>query len=663
MVWENNFYQGNDMSISGMDYSRMLADKKQQFRSDLEGTRESYKKGLKTLKDSHEMTEKKAKDNYDGAKVSMEKRFNDRQADVTGESREILLKSRDSHNASLKKRTEEFASKTEEQISNYNNRLNDIRGGYKDRLTNEEKQNRTVQDNLQSRHTARTGELQHIHERQIGDLLESSIGANLDLREKMVGKQKSQQRSHAKESDQMRKKHTISKNEQSYRNKQQLDKMRDVQRYEMGRIQADKKGTIASMKKGQNDNLKSLHVQYDDANRRSQDIQGRENAKASRKLSELLSGQEKRHAEERFKKRMRDRQTVGAGTRIGEMRKDSVLKEAQDRFDFKAKRMDKNLNETVMGFNDAGKKSKDIYDGDLVKTKIDNLDRLTEQEVEHNIYMTDKLAAERGEKNDAVNAYRNRYSELQKSSNEAMNREIEKGSTHLKNELENHNNLVQNLTKSNHRGFSEFRDSEKKLRTEYISDVQRQQNDNYHEMRDDFREKITSSEELRTKSVDGLKMQNADLKDSLAEAKFTERERADGRIKDQKQLFTEQRKEDYRALKELMKKREYSLRQQLHDQRLKSDAKQQVIVQDSQRKLKKVTSHYEQKLNSMIREFNTKLRRKENSGSRELDRLKFDWQESQKRLVGQYENQMQTMRLNYEAKLEKVAQRDPETHI
>lgn len=646
------------MSVSGVDYTKRLADKRQEFTDDLESNRAAYRNNLKKLQDTHKYVEEKAHNNYMADKDKLEKGYADKFDQVVDNSKDIIEKKQELYNKKLDHQRGEFVERSEKQLGSFNNRLNDIKTSYADAVDNEKKQNSEISKTHLDRHKEQINSLQNNHKEQVGGLLENALGTNMNLRENMIEKEKIQEKLNARELDDVRKKNSIAKNKQDYSQRKELDKLRDISAKMIDSVEHDKKNSLTTMKKNQENNMNRLFEQYDEANRSAKEVREREKINSGRKLTEALAKQEKINNQERFKERVRSKEVSGAGNRVREKTVGNQVRDLKDRMKFKTDKLLDKIQERELVYTGMANEAKQANDREIQKSKIENMDRMAEQDASQNIYMTDKLEASRRKQDTLVKNYNSRYNDLKEDSEKLFSNERSLSRSKIDLERKNNAKVMKFVSDKNAKALDDLQMNEKKLRTEYFSKLQNEKTDLYHRVRDDFGNKLASEQEVRYKQVGGLTIDNEGLREQLEDTKTIERERADSKMVEQKHMFSEQRKEDFRALKELMRKREHNLRKQLTDQRLLSDRKLYQIGQENHRDVKKLTDFYEGKMDQMIRDFNLKLKRTELKSSRDLDKLRFDWQESQKRMVGQYEHQIDSIRANYEMKLEKVAKRE-----
>lgn len=649
------FIEVKSMGINNnVDYANALSKEREYFQDQLARNRESFQKQADNSDRAHQTTQKQAQKNYMASKNDIEKDLANGMERARENAKKLVRSKNENYQKRLKQNQDDFHSKTENQLKDYSKRLGDIRSSYNEDLVNSKKSNSEMRKTLKNNHEKLVGGLRREQEGEMGRLIKHSIGENANLRDRMTEQQRDQQKEHFKTTDKLKKDHSLERNAQNYKIKREFDSLRDAHAYEKTRVKEDTRDKIDNIKTAQNNEFKGLHETYDDVNKKTQEERIKDSIQMNRQMSEALTEQQKRHGKDLFDIKMKQRDYTGANSRLKQLGKDMQLAEYEKSRANQVGTLKKQIHDINDQFTQDTKKAQETYGDSLRMRRVANADKLLSQELDHNEHMSKSKAAITKEKDDAVHSYRMRYADLKKHNGSIEANNKNKAKKYLETEKKAHHKVVSFINDKHQKELENIQKRVKQDRSEFISKVKREKSEDYHRVKNDFRNKIMAEKEVSEKIQNSLVIKNQDLESDLLTTKDMERERANRKIREQSDLFTKQRDEDFRTMKELMKTREHELRQLMQQKEHKNDMSMQKLTKDNHRKVKRLTSNYEDKFTSMIREFNIKLRQKDNDNNRDVVRMKREWDDYTKRLITQYENQISTIRQSYDAQLEKA---------
>lgn len=137
------------MSMTGVDYSKRLADIRGGYHRELGRTREAYNHNLEEKEKAHESSQKKTSKDFENAKLKLEKDFSQSTQNIRNVTDKALEQKQETYEKVIDQERKDFAERTQEARGRFNDDIRTLNRSFATALRNEKEQNEALRDESQ----------------------------------------------------------------------------------------------------------------------------------------------------------------------------------------------------------------------------------------------------------------------------------------------------------------------------------------------------------------------------------------------------------------------------------------------------------------------------------------------------------------------------------
>ena len=646
------------MAMSGVDYSQRLTEERDRFQRELRQSKKSYNETVDNIERAHKYQQDKAARIYSSELSRQEVDKQDALRDMREKTVDSIKRKTEDFERRLDEERQNFKVAREDQQGRFSKTLSDITTSYRDTIDSDKVLYGRMMDQKRRDYAGKVNRLEDFNEDRFQGFVKDSNQKFRNQRETLLEDKARLARKSQRQLENQQIANNVERGELRRQFGQTITRQQDAFENENVRRSNNTKRRIDRIIKGSKDINERLESDLQSETSRVRQAMKDDRKKENLRFQKEITALERQSAEDEFLMRQLSKRKTNGGTNAEKIQRGLMTSEKIESKNKKIDRLKEFNAELNEKFTDDLAQVKKGYDNDLLQQRVRVANAVTEKERENSARTAEQIAMNRKRSTDVINAFKEKDVRNSKTNESIMIGERARAKEQYDQMVDRYSQITQDLTEGNQRQIEELRKVQNRQKAEYSKRVEKQKQSYFKETRDDFRGQLQAERELHRKVEGQQKMENEKLKDDYESQLELERKRSDNRHMAQRALFEEQRKEDYKALKDLMRRRESELKIQMNDMKLKNDKDLLRMSQDNQKRVKDLTASYELKLQTMVQDFSRRLKLQESGNNRELDRLKHSWESEKKRLINQYEIQIDRTRQNYEAKIQQLSKRE-----
>lgn len=639
--------------MEGIDYSKQLGKKTEDFYNRLDKNREATKRDTDRLEKTHEINETKQKAAAEKQLRGVEKEFTDRIETITDKAKNRILEKQKISDERNKQTGENFVKEKEQNLAEFNREINNLRKSYenRDRDTNEH----------YDRHMKSAGELNKEKMAGLNARHEKEVVQVLDKTK--VDSDKF--RSYSNEKKNQMAKNFRDQNE-VVAHKESLDRSRDQK--EMQReIRSNREAaesTIAHTNKRSKENYDRIQNEKNATNAQMSenflDQSRKQNMAHATDTNEILQSAkdhtlelEKRHNKEKTDATTEFRRQSG-GDEYGKMHKDNEMLRNKEVVHHQRAEHSKNISEMNEQFNDQVDVLKEKNRVANRETAISNAKNIENRDKHASLMATEERKKTHKTKSDLIDAYSEREKINKESFIDTLEKEGGTAEKKYQNLKQNFYSTVNDITDKSRQAYDDIRNIESQRRKDIVEQNRTQTNQTVFLMKkgnDDKMNRLTTDYEKRLN--DAYQKMN-ELKTMYEDKIGHIRQEAANTLDKQIYVASEQRKQDTHDLLSQMAVKQEESDNTINSWRERYNKDMSKLSQDYERKMKSMINDYEGSIsrlhtdrdrdkNIMMTEFNQQMERMRLGGKNEKDRL-----------ISQYENTISKLHEAFENKSNQI---------
>ncbi len=624
------------------DYNSKLTAHRNQYRDAAKNLRESHEKELKNIEERNEVQRAKQQETYLKSKNELENKVEALGESYSDKTRTEIDRRQNEYRSRVMAQREDFEREIGETKSNFRRRLEELSSDYQNNLkareqnhdqyaTSAEKRYKKSLDGVrerQQKETDRASQIAADAQRQYREqavterreLLNQHEGDRQDLVKKVVATENQAKEQRRSEVDTMRRikdqeiagrqaHHETLIETQRHQNKMQHERLRDAFSETNQRLDRSARAEIARL------NEETKNVTQKQAENFSSDRMGLERKIAS--LEDHHSYSNEANTEDRIRK-ANEARVKNIFAKMEEQQEFNTLKEKEleagfkNELDLQAERSRKTIGEKDQEIN---RLNLNVI-GDMKQKHMENVE----------VYQKGQRETQARAENDVLRA-RN-----------SSKREADK--LHLR-----YGQQITSLQENNSQLIANMRTEQAKEQTEFFKDVERRTRNERLEMQDQFHNKFSTKVDQLQHKITKLEQDRTDLIDKY-ELRISQMKKQEAENTRQQQIINEDRRaEDQRSFQ-----RTFVTQQREFDDQLKS------IKRDVEQQIAKIKHFNDVQLSTITRDYESRLVRERQEQEKEMKIKLAEAESNYLRLESLHKSQMNSMREQYEGKMDKMRQ-------
>jgi hypothetical protein len=640
--------------MNGVDYTKKLAQERENFQTVLNKDREINSRRLEGEKERNQLQEKKQLEAFNNDRVELEGTFKKRYDTIQDKTQKSVQEAREAFLRREKNMLEEHHKQQEISKKDYDGNIRNVSEGYKRAMSSQAQNHEIVEGEHFNRYQENVKRLTNEKDEKIKSYQERLVSEGAEIKEQVRQERDQADRAHKNNlqtiyNDETKKRYDIKDKLQ-----RSIEKMRDVHEMERDQMKLNQDEKVSTLAETFNKRAGKMQRDYSQKNSSFVESQAKENKQQTIEQQELLAAKQRDFEKALNKMELDQRMKENGSAKLTEtlerqqgLKDDQVLKDRLAQLYMHKVELERDFNKSM-------KKTSETYNQALADQKAEssvNLDR-TKRHMAADKVVT--LSDERENNQRTLTAQqigqlseRDKYeSQLSSQRNNSQNV--------LSSMKENFNNQLKKIEDYNEELMREFRLQSNEDHTKFVQDTFRQRNEEVMSLRRNFNNVYNTTVQDYEKRIDALKRDNDNLRTEMDQKLALHTKESDQRMQRQIKDYEEKRLADVNANKQLQDFREQDYRK-----------KMQELSYGYQKRMDELEFKYENKISNMVAEYEARLENLSNNKAKELSerqtlhniemkRLKSAGEMDKAQVIAQYENQITELRQSHKEQLDKL---------
>ncbi len=638
------------MALSPIDYTEQLAKQREIFREKIDDNKASYDESVANIRKTAQGSVDKAKDNFLKEKEGLEKDAQERVELSNTRTTDAIREKKEEFRNRLKGEQQDFRERSHTMQAGFNKRLNDIKTAYDDSMSSQKVVSEERSESMDKYYDKRVADINTDKEQYIKEVSDNALRSNKEYRDRIIDEKRRLASDFVKKTNQMGERQTKELMAQNYEANEKLNTLRDSYQKSGKEMLRNYNNTIQNQKDSHEEAVRrqaAVSQERSDAFRQTMSQKSQEEAIEHGKQRAQMA---RDFADEKVK--IKNQFSSLSGDDVNE----NLLREQEKdaRYGRNIKRLNEHLDHLKEDF--AGKTEDQRYEHkkDIDAKRIANTQLMEELERDNHTYVSNSLADSRRKMAEMQETYDQRDTNTNKDFGIQSARDQEKFKRMYRAQETRYNKLFGDQEKDKGVTIEGLKRNLLDEKAQFAKRTLEESNRNYQALRKEFGNKFKNEMESNRKVQHGLELESEKVAIELNGKLASERRAADNKLVNQQKLFSAQREEDYRSMKELMRQREMELQKLIDDINFKNSKDAQATIFKHEKEMRGTRDEYEGKLRMMTADYERKFKIEKNNNTRDIMNLKTQWEAEKHRLVSQYENQIETLRNSFDAQVAKL---------
>jgi hypothetical protein len=638
--------------MNPVDYSKALQREKEYFRDTINKDREGIEKRAMEREEVHKNAQKKKTEIFIKDKADLQNTYAKNLDKIQEKTQESLHDKNLAYQKKLAQEKEIFQDITEKRSKDFNQRLNHIKTSYQDSFKSEKDTHEQIQSADKSRYDKNIQGLTKSQDEKINSFQSKMTNMGENLKSEFNEERDRLNSSHKDQIREMTKNESSKEADLKDRISEEISKSRGVYQSDVENLRDYSEKSIKDAKSLSEDRANDLALEYAQRTKDLTESQRnntiKENAENQGKMAEL-----RRHflSELRYQD-LKDQQSHRPDQKALERKKNKEMQAERIAHDSKVRQLKERLADTRTSTeqlrnteNLAYKDSLKVQSAEASLNKEKRLNELNYQKdqviAKERVNKLQEVEAREGQNRLSTMAYERQLMLERNASEERIKKLKENFNVSLKSLEEKSKNDIESISKSS---------SQDKV--EFIKQVQDQRHNEIYEMKREFNK-------LMDKTVSDYEKRLADhqknyeiMKNNLEHKLHTVMDQSLKEVESHRRLFEDRRMADLRSHKIVLDQKDQDHKQSLNALNSSYERKLNQMVADHDTKLKLITNEYDTKLKTLAADHSKLLNEKDLAHQADLQHKKMTYEEEKSRLIDQYENQLQTLKIAHKEKLD-----------
>lgn len=624
------------------DYSKRLAESRDNYMNSKNELRENYRKDVERLEDLHDKKTDNQQKNYIAKKMEIEDRVEDNLKRYDKSLKDELKTRTDRYNKNMSDEKEKFALDRKNQMTEYNTKLDAIKKSFDTAAIEKDKLHKLFKENTEERYEEGLTAREKDFNTKVSDVTKQATKSMNESRDQANFEKKRLLSRHSSEKQQLVQDANIARNKANSAHQLQIETLRSAQDQELRQSNNHHMNRMENMLANKNNEQEVMRKNFADL---TQNIQ-------ERNTSALSSLNRENQAEKRLLEKdfandriSLERQTnkllnEGAGNKV-----ESGLERQAEAYDNRIKTLRDEMQQLNYNNQFNNERIASDHQDEVKKNEIIKSKELAMKDAD----MRELRQIEIGGMKDRVDKFREHTS--RKIANlERQNEEqsVESRQT-LKNALDEkkveYQRQMNIINDKNMENVENLKESYAKEQTKYFQKVKRDTHNEIEDLKDDMNARFARKEDSLNKQV-AFEQDNLKRQEEAYESRLTNMKKKSAKeIEEIKVLAHENRLEDRRSMDRELKMKQREFEKTLQSYKAEFDRKISKTKNHNDIQVAKLTERYESQIDRERQEAGKTLKL-------QTDMLKEEY----RRLVEKSKMEKDSIRNQYELKMEKLRQ-------
>jgi len=647
------------MSIgTGSDYAQQLGKLNQKHYKDVQRTRESNEKNLENLQSAHKAIQERQKETY-------QKNLKKLDADYTRDFKEVTDHSKNI----IKKKQQEFSDQIQSQKTNFNqerlkntkatnDRFNLLKESYRKAFDAERGENKRIRDSLHDEHAKRLRFALDEQNRTYRDQDSGFNKRNKEFRQGMLDSEKRLVQQQHREMDAKEHRHIIEGEKLKNKEADRRERLRESHNVALSNMKKNTDRKIKANTEKRDEVIENLYQGYKARDQKLNQSHALDKSQMAREQELAIRNMAKNHRTRMEKMVIEHELENQAAADASAMNRKLLMDESRERQVERLKDFKAQMNAMEGNFTDRLKEGRERNQNANRKRAIRNANEAQKKDREFGQFISERLMKSRKERDNVVKAYQRREAQNTAIHNKQTADNAFKAKQKFDSQKQSLGNTIRNLQDENKKSIADVRDTSKKQKTSFLEKQKEERAKLSYELRKKNQEEQALLKQSFQTDLQAKELAQNRIKGKLEQQVKSNQLMAKDSLYKQEKLFQEQRQDDYRAMKNLMKSREADLKAQMNANKLKSEKKLQDITMKFENKVSQLKHEHEVELANLKNEVRSQIKINNRLTKEEVKKMKSNFEHKEKTLISQYENTIEKLRQSHKDYVEKITRRD-----
>ncbi|MBC7715056.1 MAG: hypothetical protein H7177_17045 [Rhizobacter sp.] len=621
--------------------SKAITQARDRYREAQEDLKGSYEKNLSQMKETYDGKSAKQAKNYDEHKTKLEEQNSVNNELYTDKTKTAINKSQEEFKNKLRENTAKFDQDRNGQKNELNEKLSTLSEAYKKSADENTRYEDQIKKSMGERYTSANKRYQDDFNKQITNLDEKSKKVNQENSENDREERLTLQEKNSADLENMR----SSSSEQKFKEVSRLKNDNENLRTVMGRDnqmlkdrQEERVADLFKMKgKESDDGQKNFENLQKDL--RMKNVAAAEKESANHKT-------ESKELEARFNDDVRNIQSVANQKIKGGTNADNLtdeLKQTKSSYDNRLQAAREEINRNNMMNSEKEDNIDSMYKEKLKQQKLSNIETLGKKEDEASETLKQSVYENREKNNAMIDRYKAESSTIKKEDDDHLAHTMEQGKKQIKDQRVEFGRVVNNMNDKNMETINSLKEDYSKDKTQSIEKSKKDFNEEKVAMKNDFNRNVTIRDTLYEQKLSEMEKQTNKIIENYENRMVSITRKTENEIDQIKTTEAERKLKEGQAN-----------RVGIENLRTQSDAELVQMRDKYEGKIARDRAMTDNNTNKIVQKYEDQLNRERIDHQKELSTRLGESQSQFERLFKNSELEKQTLRNQYEQRMENM---------
>jgi hypothetical protein len=638
--------------MNPVDYSKALQREKEYFRDTINKDREGIEKRAMEREEVHKNAQKKKTEIFIKDKADLQNTYANNLDKIQEKTQESLHEKNLAYQKKIAQEKEVFQDITEKRSKDFNQRLNHIKTSYQDAFNSEKDTHEQIQFADKSRYNNNVQGLTKSQDDKVNSFQSKMTVLGENLKNDFNEERDRLNKSHKDEIREMTKNESGKEADLKDRISQDISKSRAVYQSDVDNLREYSEKSIKDAKSLSEDRANDLALEYAQRTKDLTESQRNNTIKENGQNQATIAELRRNFLSELRYQDLQDQQTHRPDQKALERKKNKEMQAERVAYDSKVRELKERLADTRISTEQL-RNNENLAYKDSLKVQSAEASLNKEKRLNDLNYQKDQvIAKERENKLQEVEAREGQNRLSTAAYERQLMLERNASAERVKKLKENFNVSLKSLEEKSKNDIETISKSSSQDKVEFIKQVQDQRHNEIYEMKREFNKLMDKTVSDYEKRLSDHQKNYEIMKNNLEHKIHTVMDQSLKEVESHRRLFEDRRVADLRSHKIVIDQKDQGHKQSLNALNSSYERKLNQMVADHDTKLKLITNEYETKLKTIAADNSKILNEKDLAHQAELQHKKTTHEEEKSRLIDQYENQLQTLKIAFKEKLD-----------
>lgn len=622
------------------DYNTKLASTRSRYRDAADSLKENYDERLKNIQDTHDMKTTKQRDNYIENKTELEKQVQDMGDNYNAITRETIDQKQNEYRDRVMAQKADYEAEMNATKNEFKQRLDDLSSSY--RLSAEDRDSNNANTNAQNRKryddALNASVSKYSNEaKRAGDMAQE---AQANFKQEMGDERRALMSEHRDERQNLIKQSSSMKNNAKSANQEELETLRKVQNAELNSRQAHNDQRLHNQRYQSNLQAGRMRESFEEMAKKMEDSTGRELSRLNEENLEKQTTLSDRFAKNRGDLERKLASVEESSSYLNKSNTEDRIKKSSDA---RVKNVIAQMDEQAKRGTIKEERLAEGFQQDLDSQALDARKAIEKKEHEINRLNGEVIGGLKTKHMENAEMLKQQQRNTEASAEESVLKVKRSNKNQVTTLHKEYGRQINALQDDKSKSIADLRLEQAKEQTAYLQNVQRNVRNEKIEMQDDFQNKFSTKVDQLNQKIAKLEIEQKSTIEKY-EARLGQMQKQQV----QKEVANSVAEEDRRSEDQRAFQRAFSNQQRTFDDTLKQ------IKRDVDTQLAKMKHYNEVQVGTITRDYDNQIMRERQESDKELKTKMATAEAEYKRFQSFHETQMNTIKDQYELKMEKL---------